>query len=81
MTTREYVSILKVEAGCKDCGYDDCPEALEYDHVGVKIGCISEIKRLRKILEEIPKCDVVCANCHRVRTIKRRAHAKIGVTS
>lgn len=26
----------------------------------------------RAILSEIKKCDVVCSNCHRVRTYKRR---------
>ena len=28
-------------------------------------------KPLWRILEEIQKCDVVCANCHAVRTAKR----------
>lgn len=27
----------------------------------------------RKVLEEIEKCDLVCANCHRVRTVERNA--------
>jgi hypothetical protein len=27
------------------------------------------------VLAEIAKCDVVCANCHRVRTFRTREHA------
>jgi len=27
----------------------------------------------KKIDEEIAKCEIVCSNCHRVRTHKRRA--------
>jgi hypothetical protein len=27
---------------------------------------------MKKLLEEIAKCDLVCANCHRIRTHARR---------
>jgi rRNA-processing protein FCF1 len=26
-----------------------------------------------RILEEVAKCDIVCANCHRLRTVLRRS--------
>lgn len=62
---------------CVDCGESD-PIVLEFDHVrGVKIGNISEMTRdsgTETLLEEIAKCDVRCANCHRRKTAKDRKH-------
>lgn len=63
--------------GCMDCGYREHPAALEFDHrpgeiklfnIGEKIGAYSRTK----IWAEIAKCDVVCANCHAIRTDNRR---------
>ena len=54
-----------------DCGYDEWPEALDFDHREgeVKEFDISHASRSRDaILNEMAKCDVVCANCHRHRT-------------
>jgi hypothetical protein len=31
------------------------------------------------LLEEIVKCDIVCANCHRIRTEQRRRERKLNV--
>ena len=64
-----------------DCDYGEGstnwhPDALELDHRPgtAKIKAVSEMHgySAERILEEINKCDVVCANCHRVRTAKRR---------
>ena len=60
---------------CTDCGTTDV-RVLEFDHVrGVKD---KEISRLvndgysrQRLYKEIAKCDVVCANCHRIRTYAR----------
>lgn len=60
---------------CKNCGNTD-PEVLEFDHreqVG-KSFHVSEMMysySWESILAEIAKCDVLCANCHRKRTIKQ----------
>ena len=59
---------------CKDCGETD-PIVLELDHRdGVEK--ISEVSKLMDrnwnvIQQEIDKCDVRCANCHRRRTSKQ----------
>ena len=40
-----------------------------------RIGSLAQVRvkrSVRAVLAEIAKCDVVCANCHRVRTRKRR---------
>ena len=62
--------------GCKDCSEDDWI-VLEFDHVcGKKTNTISEmIGRCfawSKIEEEMEKCEVRCANCHRRKTAKER---------
>jgi hypothetical protein len=56
---------------CVDCGESD-PVVLEFDHVrGKKLHEISNIlHRLswKRICEEMAKCEIRCANCHRKRT-------------
>ena len=58
---------------CVDCGEAD-PIVLEFDHPRDKEFNISKGIRDRNwqsVLDEIAKCEVVCANCHRRRTAKR----------
>lgn len=57
---------------CVDCGESDLV-VLDFDHVrGVKSFNVSMAARygwsLCKIQEEVAKCEVRCANCHRRRT-------------
>lgn len=61
---------------CVDCGEPD-PIVLEFDHVrGAKLFNLGDAVRLgygiARIDEEINKCDVRCANCHRRVTFSRR---------
>ena len=47
---------------------------LEFDHLRDKrfsIGSALPYRNWKSILEEIEKCEVVCANCHRGRTGRR----------
>ena len=58
---------------CADCGETD-PVVLEFDHLRDKKFVIAAGIRNRNwndVLDEIAKCDVVFANCHRRRTAKR----------
>ena len=59
---------------CVDCGEAD-PVVLEFDHVrGEKVANLSTMIRdrpWRAIVEEIDKCEVRCANCHRRRTARQ----------
>lgn len=67
---------------CTDCGgiFDSC--AMDFDHVrGEKLFNVSMMLQQgcgqERILAEIAKCELVCANCHRVRTKNRRvAHPR-----
>lgn len=68
---------------CKDCGGKFHFSAMDLDHrPGVKkVGSVSEmIARGRpssEVKREAEKCDVVCANCHRVRTWKRNQQSRL----
>jgi len=58
---------------CVDCGIADW-RVLEFDHVrGEKLGNVCEMMTgcLEKLADEILKCDVICANCHKIRTANR----------
>ena|ERR1700676_2440763 len=62
---------------CVDCGFSDI-RALDFDHVrGNKNHNISNMVRsgysMKKILEEIAKCEIRCSNCHRIQTCIRRS--------
>lgn len=66
---------LLCDSACAHCGNDD-PEVLEFDHreQSDKDFNISEMLRSyswSRIQTEIDKCDILCANCHRKRTIKQ----------
>jgi hypothetical protein len=59
---------------CVDCGGRFPPECMDFDHVrGQKTKNIAAIATgsLERLLDEIAKCDLVCANCHGTRTRKK----------
>jgi hypothetical protein len=59
---------------CADCGGMFPPICMDFDHVrGTKRFSISRsgTRSMQAVREEIEKCEVVCANCHRVRTASR----------
>jgi protein-arginine kinase activator protein McsA len=63
------------EHPCVDCGEDN-PIVLEFDHVkGKKRKSVSLLVcdglSIAGIVEEIEKCEVRCANCHRIKTAGR----------
>jgi hypothetical protein len=60
---------------CADCHvhYPTC--VMDFDHLRDKklnIGKGYTTVGKRRLIEEIAKCDVVCANCHRIRTQNRK---------
>ena len=54
---------------CSQCGYDQCKDALDFHHVdpAEKEFTLSAATTLseQRIREEVSKCVVLCANCHR----------------
>jgi len=70
----QYIFNWSREHGCIDCGEKD-PIVLEFDHTGDdKVRNVSEMvhrgNSLASIKNEINKCEVRCANCHRRKTAK-----------
>lgn len=62
------------EIPCMDCGLSFPWYVMEFDHVrGVKRGNVGGMVALdlKNLQMELAKCDVVCANCHNIRTYKR----------
>lgn len=70
---REFVIDYLRSHPCVDCGETDMV-VLEFDHLRDKRANVSyllQFAEIRRIEEEIAKCEVVCANCHRRRTSAR----------
>jgi hypothetical protein len=62
---------------CADCGGLFHPVAMHFDHrpgekKDFEVGWAIRGYSRRRIMAEIAKCDLVCANCHAVRTYERR---------
>jgi hypothetical protein len=69
---------------CTDCKLPHPPWRLEFDHIDPKLKT-AEVSTLtsfskEKILKEISKCQIVCANCHRDRTYYRRMQSASSTT-
>ncbi len=67
-------------APCTDCGVRYPPYVMDMDHVGEKLFTIGKAVgtasvTLDQLEAELASCEVVCANCHRERTHRRRASA------
>ena len=71
---RLYVVNKKTGVPCQDCGVVYPYYVMQFDHVrGVKLfGLNTGYARTKEeIDEELEKCEVVCANCHAIRTWER----------
>ena len=59
---------------CMDCGNRFPAVCMDFDHVrGEKKDVVSRLAcakaaSIKRLKEEIAKCDIVCSNCHRIRT-------------
>lgn len=70
------------EVPCADCGQAYPPVCMDFDHVeDNKLFDVGRGKHRpwESIMAEIEKCEVVCANCHRLRTEARRQERKLYV--
>lgn len=72
----EFVNALK-DKPCSDCHVKYPPYVMDFDHLEktIKVNSIARFIREGRSKEsiklEMEKCELVCANCHRMRTYKR----------
>lgn len=71
---KKRLSKIKESSGCVDCGVNN-HIVLDFDHLSDKKYNVSRMIHdgfsWAAIKKEIAKCEVVCANCHRIRTHDR----------
>jgi hypothetical protein len=76
---RQYIIDKLKESKCMDCGNSDW-RVLEFDHRDRETKSFnisdSTSHSIEKIQIEMSKCDIVCANCHTIRTITQRGYYK-----
>lgn len=72
-----YVDKVKTASGCVDCGLRPTVlQVLEFDHRQDEEKLFDVSDRMtsgsmESFIAEIAKCDIVCANCHRIRTVTK----------
>lgn len=71
---KDYINEFKIGKSCTDCNKMFPPYVMQFDHINPKnkLNNVAHMRNEKLILEEISKCDLVCANCHAVREHKRR---------
>ena len=55
---------------CQNCGYSRCADALEFHHTNpsqkdFNISNKGHTRSWKRVKEELDKCVMLCANCHR----------------
>ena len=78
---------FKCKYGCVICGYNDNPQALQFNHVDPtqKSFLIAQrahymtyknnTKSKRLLKQELAKCEIVCGNCHLILTYENKHYA------
>lgn len=68
---------------CSDCKGRFPLICMDFDHLGNEpkedeiSTMVHRLTSVERILAEIAKCEVVCSNCHRIRTLERGQHGGV----
>jgi 5-methylcytosine-specific restriction endonuclease McrA len=74
------------DKGCVSCGNTDI-RVLEFDHIDPKTKSFSIARAIastlswENILKEIAKCQILCANCHKIKTAEQQGWYRNRVNS
>lgn len=99
VANRELMNATKVAIGCEMvkadgsvCGYNEHPQALQFDHIDPSTKFRNKNGRLRSpsdmvyysqadVIAEMNKCRVLCANCHMIytHTVQRKPDLEMSV--
>ncbi len=75
-----YLKEFKEKNPCMDCKISYTFYMMDFDHVrGTKQANVAELINTlskKRLDAEIAKCEIVCSNCHRVRTHMRKSGKK-----
>jgi 5-methylcytosine-specific restriction endonuclease McrA len=67
----------KLKRGCLKCGYKEHHSALDFDHIdpSTKVRDIAKMytTNIKTLKQEMEKCQVLCANCHRIKSYEQRS--------
>ena len=76
ISRQQAITQIKAEAHCVRCGawFPNNPEVMDFDHTQDKKFNISQVdgRSVQEIIKEMEKCQLLCANCHRIITRQRR---------
>lgn len=74
---QEKMNAYKAQTPCADCGQKFHPIVMDFDHLDPSQKSMNLSRMIRQskpwsaIELEMAKCELVCANCHRLRTLRR----------
>ena len=73
---REFLKEIKESNPCTDCGKHFPYYVMHFDHIFEKTASLAHLSRacvsLERLQQEIDNCELVCSNCHAVRTHERK---------
>jgi hypothetical protein len=80
---RGIIDAIKSQTPCNDCNQKYPPYVMDFDHVDGKSKSFTISNGINlsedRLMLEIKKCEIVCSNCHRIRTHLRRSCGDNGI--
>ena len=77
--TYKFVRRVKKQSGCSQCGYKEHYAALHFDHIDpttkhhqAKGSAFHNLWSIKRLKAELRKCQILCANCHAIKTYNER---------
>lgn len=76
LRNREFLKKIKESSPCSDCKNYYPYYVMTFDHIFEKTESLANLSRacvsLERLQQEIDNCELVCSNCHHIRTHERK---------